>query len=258
MGYWEDREASAQAKLTSRNVKRVEAQLNRYYLQTMESTIGQFESTYNHLLSSIGDGRQPTPADLYKLDVYWQMTTQVREELDKLGNKQHRLLYNNFIKQYTDVYTSIAIKDTKFFNQIDTSVVEQMINRIWCADGKTWSSRVWDNVSKLQQELNDGLIECVVTGKKPSQLKKTLQDRFNVDYRRADTIVRTEMSHIQTTAAQQRYIDAGITEVMVWADEDERRCDECGELHEKVFPIHGTMPVPVHPNCRCSILPVIN
>lgn len=257
MSYWADRQARSQAKLTERNIKSVEAQLNRYYLQTMESTIGQFEKTYLHLISSVGDGRNPTPADLYKLDTYWKMTAQLQTELDRLGNRQARLLSSKFMAQYEDIYTSIALKDGLFFNTIDTNVAKQMINSIWCADGKSWSQRIWGNLTKLQQTLNDGLIECLVAGKKPTELKNILQERFNVSYNNADMIVRTEMAHIQTTAAQQRYIDAGITEVEVWADKDERRCDKCGELHQKRFPIHGTMPVPAHPNCRCCIVPVI-
>lgn len=67
-----------------------------------------------------------------------------------------------------------------------------------------------------------------------------------------------KMAHIQTQAAQQRYIDYGITEVEVLADEDERRCEVCGKLHGKRFKITETMPVPAHPRCRCCIVPVIN
>ncbi|MBQ9913543.1 MAG: minor capsid protein [Clostridia bacterium] len=133
-----------------------------------------------------------------------------------------------------------------------------MINNIWCADGKSWSDRVWTNIDKLQQTLNDNLIDCVVTGKKSTELKNILQNDFDVSYHRADSIVRTEMAHIQTQAAQQRYKDAGIEEVEVWADYDERRCDICGELHETRHNINGVMPVPAHPNCRCVVIPVVN
>lgn len=109
----------------------------------------------------------------------------------------------------------------------------------------------------MKQTLNDELIKCVISGKKTSELTKLLQERFGVSYNRAATVVRTETAHIQTQAAQQRYKNYGITEVEVFADEDERRCDVCGKLHQKKFPIGGTMPVPAHPNCRCCIIPVI-
>ena len=90
-----------------------------------------------------------------------------------------------------------------------------------------------------------------------SDLKRALQDRFGVSYSTADRIARTEISHIQNTAAKQRYEDYGIREFQVWADKDERRCDVCGKLHKKKFNVNEAPPVPVHPNCRCSIIPVV-
>ena len=255
--YWQERQAAAQAKLTAKNVAETQKQIKRYYKRTMENVIGQFEATYNKVLLSIEDGKEPTPADLYKLDTYWKMQAQIKDELTKLGDKQAKLLSENFVNEWYEIYEAIAYKDDLFFAEIDKSAVEQMINQIWCADGKSWSSRIWKNTELLQQELNDNLIDCLLTGKKTTELKNLLQERFSVSYSRADSIVRTEMAHIQTQAAQKRYEDAGITEVEVWADKDERRCDVCGKLHQKRYPIGAKMPIPAHPRCRCTIIPVI-
>ena len=132
-----------------------------------------------------------------------------------------------------------------------------MVNSIWVADGKSWSQRIWGNNNELLDTLNEGLLHCLVTGKKTTELKRELQDRFNVSYHRADTLVRTEMAHIQTQAAKQRYADYGIDRVQVWADKDERQCEHCGTLHQKIYYAHETIPVPAHPNCRCAIIPYI-
>lgn len=257
MSYWAERQGKAQEKLTSKSIKETEEQLTKYYLRSMKKIVGQFEQTYNKLLLSIAEGRDPTPADLYKLDKYWEMQGMLKAELQKLGDKQHELLSKQFVKQYQSVYETLAINDGLFFREIDRAAAQQMINQIWCADGKSWSSRIWKNTDKLQQALNDELITCVLTGKKPSELKQLLQNQFNVSFNRADSIVRTEMAHIQTQAARQRYLDMGVSEVEVWADEDERRCDVCGDLHQKRFGIYEPMPIPAHPRCRCCIIPVV-
>lgn len=257
MGYWEERQALTQAKLTEKNIAETETQLKRYYKRAMEKIIGQFELTYNKIYLSIDEGRQPTPADLYKLNTYWEMQGQLRDELQRLGDKQAKLFSKKFMDEWQQIYEAIALKDDLFFSEVSREAAEQMINSIWCADGKSWSSRIWRNTDLLQQELNDNLIDCVLTGKKPTELKQLLQYRFNVSYNRADSIVRTEMAHIQTEAAKQRYLDAGLKEVEVWADYDERRCKVCGNLHKKRFPIGGTMPIPAHPRCRCCIIPVV-
>lgn len=257
MSYWKERQAKAQERLTSKKVRETEAQLVKYYRSAMQKVIGQFEQTYNKLLLSIEEGKEPTPADLYKLDTYWQMQGQLKAELQKLGDKQAALFNKKFVEEYKQIYEAIALKDDLFFREISTETAQQMINQIWCADGKSWSSRIWKNTELLQEALNENLIDCVLTGKKVTQLKKLLQDQFGVSYSRADSVVRTEMAHIQTQAAQQRYLDYGIKEVQVWADKDERRCEICGELHEKRFPIGGAMPIPAHPRCRCCIIPVV-
>ena len=255
--YWQDRMSKAQDNLTKKSVEQTEKQIKKYYQKTMEDVITSFEKTYNHILLSVKAGREPTPADLYKLDTYWKMQAQLKNELQKLGDKQVAELSKRFITQYEDIYKSIALEGESFFYTIDKKQVAEMINQVWAADGVSWSQRVWNNTSKLQQELNDGLISCLVAGKKTSELKKVLQERFNVSYSRADSLVRTEMAHIQTQAAQKRYLDAGITEIQVWASPDERRCEICGKLHKMKYPAGGKMPIPAHPRCRCTILPVV-
>ena len=256
--YWADRIAKAQSLLTEKNIKQIEKQLKKYYGKTMKSVIEDFESTYNKLLSTVEEGKQPTPADLYKLDKYWQMQSQLRTQLQKLGDKQIHTMSKTFELEFFDIYYSIDIEGAEAFSTIDTAVVQQIINQIWVADGKSWSQRIWENTDRLQQALNDNLIECLVAGKKTSDLKKLLQDNFNVSYYRADSLVRTETAHIQTQAAQKRYTAYGVQEVEILADKDERRCDVCGKLHGKRYPVGSVMPIPAHPNCRCAIIPVVD
>lgn len=257
MSYWADRMADAQTRLTNKSIKQTEKQLKKYYAATMEKTIADFEATYNKILAAVEEGREPTPADLYKLDKYWQGQAQLKAELRKLGDKQISLLSQQFELNWFEIYYSIAIPGSDAFNTIDNSLVQQMINSIWVADGKSWSQRIWENTERLAAELNEGLIHCVATGKKTTELKNILQERFGVSYSRADALVRTEMAHIQTEAAKKRYEDAGVLEVEVWAPKDERQCEICGELHTKKFPANGPMPIPAHPRCRCCVLPVI-
>ena len=255
--YWADRQKAAQDALTDKSIKDVEKQMVKYYERTMKSVITEFEATYLHILNAAADGREPTPADLYKLDRYWEMQGRLRDELQVLGDKQIHLLSNKFEKHFFSIYDSISIKSAKAFSTISTEAAKQLINTIWVADGKTWSQRVWDNIKLLTETLNEELVSCVVSGKPTRELKEKLMERFGVSYSQANAIARTEMAHIQTQAARQRYQDYGIKEVMVWADKDERRCKECGKLHTKKYPVGAVMPVPVHPNCRCCIVPVL-
>lgn len=257
MNYWGERLANSQKRLTSKNIAAINRQMRKYYGSSMERVIRDFERTYDKLLLSVEEGKQPTPADLYKLDKYWQMQAQLRHELQRLGDRQIATLSKIFETNFFEIYYSINIEGAEAFTTIDRTAAVHMINQIWCADGKSWSQRIWDNTSKLQQALNDNLIECVVTGKKTTQLKNMLQEQFGVSYSRADALVRTEMAHIQTQAAKQRYTDYGIQEVEIWVDEDERTCPVCSKLEGKKYPVGAEVPLPAHPRCRCSVIPVV-
>lgn len=257
MAYWQDRMAKSQTKLTDKTQKQIDAQMRKYYGKTMKTVIADFEATYEKLLKAVGEGKEPTPADLYKLDKYWKMQAQMRQELQKLGDKQIVLLSKAFEENFFNIYYSIGIDGLEAYTSIDSEMVQQLINHVWVADGKSWSQRIWENTDLLLSTLNDELVTCVVAGKKTTDLKNMLQERFSVSYSRADTLVRTELAHIQTQAAQKRYEDYGIQEMEVWADEDERRCDVCGQLHQKRYPIGAEPPVPAHPKCRCCIVPVV-
>ena len=255
--YWGKRQAKTQEKLTNKSIKETEEQLIKYYNRTMKRVIADFEATYDKLQNAVEDGKQPTPADLHKLSKFYEMQGQIKNELQRLGDKQNALLSKQFEQQYLRIYEGMALKSGATFNTANKKMAQQMINTIWCADGKSWSSRIWKNTEELQQALNDGLIECVVTGKKTSDLKAALIERFNVSYNRADALVRTEMAHIQTQAAQQRYKDYGIKEVEVFVDEDERTCPVCAKHEGERYGINERMPVPFHPRCRCCMIPVI-
>lgn len=256
MSYWKDRQAEAMQNLTQKSREEIERELLKYYKRSSDRVVSSFIQTYNRLMETVERGINPTPADLYKLSAYWEMQAQLSEELRKMGVNQINLLERIFTDSYIEIYNSITA-DTGAFSNIERNTAVQMINQIWAADGLNWSERVWKNTDKLQQALNDELMHCVITGRKSDYVKERLVHEFGVSFNRADTLVKTELAHIQTQAARQRYEDMGVKRVQVWADYDERRCDVCGKLHEKYYSIYEAMPIPAHPRCRCSIIPVI-
>lgn len=256
--YWAARIAKAQDKITQKNRRQIERQIRKYYKTAAQQVITDFEDTYIKILNTMEKGQQPTPADLYKLDKYWHMQGQMRQQLQKLGEKQISKLTTIFELNFFEVYHSISLQGLNTYSTIDEAGIQQLLNQVWCADGKLWSQRVWENTKQLAATLNEELVNCIVSGKSPSYLKGLLQERFSVSFNNADMLVRTELAHIQTQAAQQRYKDYGIEQVEVLADKDERQCEVCGKLHGKRYPVNAQMPVPAHPRCRCTMIPVID
>jgi SPP1 gp7 family putative phage head morphogenesis protein len=258
MAYWQDRLQAAQNALAAKRREEIEKRMKEYYVKLSKQVINEYESLYDKVLLQKANGEAISPATLYKMDKYWSLKTQIRKKLNKFGAYQTELLSKVFSVFYQDSYTSLNIDGLTAFKTLDNNAVRQVLESIWTNDGKNWSQRIWDNLALLQESLEEGLVECVAVGKKTSDLKALLQDRFSVSYTRADTLVRTELAHIQTEAAKQRYNDYGIEQVEIWADPDERTCEICGKLHKKKYPVGAHVPIPAHPRCRCCIVPVVN
>ena len=269
--YWKKRMLDAQKKWTDKDIDVINKQLLHYFRVASSSIIKEFEAVYDKVLAQAEEGKPITPADLYKLDRYYQMNAQLEKVLQNLGDKTSELLEKKFEQEYKHIYSDLATDEDgktikasisdKAFSTVDKEVAKQVANQIWCADGKNWSQRIWKNLNNLQQTLNDGLIECVVTGKKTSELKKRLMERFNVTYNQAENLVRTEMAHIETQAALDRYKASGTQKVRIIVDPDERTCDVCAKWDDKIVDISeahtGKNCPPFHPRCRCAIAAVV-
>ena len=269
--YWKKRMLDAQKKWTDKDIDVINKQLLHYFRVASSSIIKEFEAVYDKVLANAEEGKPITPADLYKLDRYYQMNAQLEKVLQNLGDKTSELLEKKFEQEYKHIYSDLATDEDgktikasisdKAFSTVDKEVAKQVANQIWCADGKNWSQRIWKNLNNLQQTLNDGLIECVVTGKKTSELKKRLMERFNVTYNQAENLVRTEMAHIETQAALDRYKASGTQKVRIIVDPDERTCDVCAKWDDKIVDISeahtGKNCPPFHPRCRCAIAAVV-
>ena len=269
--YWKNRLFEAQKKWTDKDIDVINKILRHYYKIARENIVEDFEAVYDKVLAQAEEGKPITPADLYKLDKYYKMQAQLQDTLQKLGDRTCEVLAKKFGQEYKHIYSELAVDEEgkaikastsdKKFSTIDEQGAKHIASQVWAADGKSWSERVWKNIGDLQRTLNEGLVDCVITGKKTTELKKKLMERFDVSYSRAETLVRTEMAHVETQAALDRYKSSGTEKVRIIVDPDERTCKECSKWDDKIInitDIHtGTNCPPFHPNCRCAIAPVV-
>ena len=269
--YWKNRLFEAQKKWTDKDIDVINKMLRHYYKIARENIVEDFEAVYDKVLAQAEEGKPITPADLYKLDKYYKMQAQLQDTLQKLGDRTCEVLAKKFGQEYKHIYSELAVDEEgkaikastsdKKFSTIDEQGAKHIASQVWAADGKSWSERVWKNIGDLQRTLNEGLVDCVITGKKTTELKKKLMERFDVSYSRAETLVRTEMAHVETQAALDRYKSSGVEKVRIVVDPDEKTCKECSKWDDKIInitDIHtGTNCPPFHPNCRCAIAPVV-
>jgi len=205
-------------------------------------------------------------------------------------NKNPKFLARTVSSGKAEKIISMAANPTNMHEPIFGINAKEVVDRIWCADGRTWSDRVWNNMEKLQASLEKGISDVVVRGQGADEVVTTIMqeqtgltiedantEAFEKAFSRTRALVSTELAHVYNQAAIQRYIDAGCVgyEVLVAPENTAKAiaynathkdkkfypCEDCESLKGKVFLFNdmeeGVNCPPIHPNCRCTIVPVV-
>lgn len=116
----------------------------------------------------------------------------------------------------------------------------------------------------MASRLSDILAQGIAEGVGPMVIARRIADQIDsIGINRARRIARTEVIRAHAEATLNTYEEAGIEGVTVQveftATMDNRVCPKCAELNGKIFTIKESRGViPVHPNCRCAWLPVVD
>lgn len=133
---------------------------------------------------------------------------------------------------------------------------------------------------KTKDDLKAAIRQAEADGWSVTKLTDELQATYSGwSSDRAEMIARSETIRASNAGANEAYKQAGITKKQWYTARDERVCPFCGAMHEKIVGVEGnfadmgsTLRVgdqamdmsyeavgapPLHPNCRCTILPVV-
>lgn len=259
MSYWQERELKQRELQYDMTLAQYEAELKLKYQQSLKAVSRDIEKLYDELLVSSADGTL-LASDLYKYNRYFSLMKSLNKQLKALGGDEINITKQKLLDMYA-ITSSAVGKSIGFSGEFNQKTAREVINSIWCADGKHWSNRIWQNKAQLQVALEKGLIDCVSRGVSKDELVKTLIEQFNVGYRKADRIARTELSYVQNKAAMNKYEEAGLDEYEILSAHDERTCPVCSKLNGKRFKLSeaeaGVNYPPLHANCRCAVLGVL-
>lgn len=252
MTYWEERESE---RALNEMLKTADKELSKEYLRSARKIRSELVQLYNELSTPTGE---ILVSDLYKYNRYYELLNNLNGTLRQLGMEEQSL----FSKVFEDYYRKnceIIGKEINWLMPIDEEAVKQALNSIWCQDGKHWSSRIWANKAELEERIRQGMIDCIASGSGKDELIRRLMEDFNVGFRQAERIARTELAYIQNKSTLDKYEQAGIEKYKILANQAD---DEvCGGLNGKEFYLHeakvGENFPPIHPNCRCAILAVL-
>lgn len=259
--YWIDRITSQSNVLYDKTLLATDAQLAKYYQSALRNIQIDMERLFDQLMEEGLDTDRTI--DLYKYNRFYTMRARLAELLKKLGFSEQEILDKKFRQMYDGVQDILTKSAPTSISSsfVMPNKVDEVLQSVWCADGKHWSERVWGNMAKLQNRIEQGLVDSVVIGRSKREMIEELVKEFGVGFREADRLARTELCFVQNQSAADRYEAAGIQEYQILATLDSRTSSICEELNGKVYQftdmVVGENCPPLHPNCRSTIIPVI-
>ena len=188
---------------------------------------------------------------------------QAAVQLELLGKSQDVKTYKLLQGIYQDTYyRSLYSATSKIgingrFDRFSTDAIEQICKTPW--SGKSFSERIWGNNDKLIKEVRNILSQGTIQGSSVDKMSRQLAERMDVDYHRAECLIRTESAYIQGQATAESYAQMGVTHYQYLATLDARTSQVCRRLDNQVFELaHKALGVnypPMHPRCRSTTIP---
>ncbi|ABX43326.1 polymorphic toxin type 50 domain-containing protein [Lachnoclostridium phytofermentans] len=150
----------------------------------------------------------------------------------------------------------------KDLHALDDNLVSSFLRKPWAADGKDFSSRIWQDKEKLIRELHTELTQQLIRGSDPGKTIAALAKKMDVSKSKAGNLVMTETAAIHSMAQKECYKNLEIEEFQNVATLDLRTSDICIGMDGTHFPIseykvNVTAP-PFHCNCRTCTCPYFN
>ena len=248
--YWEKRLASETWK-TYNSLEEKNRELLEFYIDASESV----KDELYRLAEKYSKDGVLSLSDMHKQNRLTELNGKFEKIIEDLGHSTEAFAKKNmqdgFKKVYADTAAGMGDLD---FSMPNKKLMEKLMETPWRGDN--FSGRLWKNQKKLAVSLNDILLTGLQQGKTAVEIAIMLHNRMGQGFNECHRLVRTETMHYLNDATLQRYKDADVKYVQILAAKDERTCDICGGYHEKVYPIEECVHVPLHANCRCTIIPV--
>lgn len=250
--YWEERIANETWTVYNTLEEKNRALMDMY----QEATLDIQNELYS-IAQKVNGGQSLSLSDMHKYNRLKSLQNNIENRIEQLGKDTEKFGKDNMKEGFKEVYSNIRkeLGETSF-SMPNEKVMLKMMNNPW--QGSNFSKRLWKNTGVLASNLNEILTIGLTQGKTVTEMAIQLGNRMNQSFNTAHKLIRTETMHYLNESAYKAYKDGGCEEVQLWAAEDERTCEVCGKRHGKKYKIDKRPVLPFHPNCRCTLIPVID
>lgn len=228
------------------------AKLENAYARELDALFAEFKRSAARLL-----GRRELSDDWDEVDA-----PDLLDKFDRMIEVTITVPGKGVVRRFTTrAYANGGMRSSQFLNTLGIRAVFSILPAdryaldVLVTRDLSGLKGITDEMSKqIMSEITDGMLR----GDSMDKVAKAIDDRIDsIGRSRAEVLARTETMKAFNEGSLTQYDKHGITEVEWLAAPGDRTCDECMSLDGQRFPIDSKPDCPLHPNCRCIILPVI-
>lgn len=197
----------------------------------------------NKFYESIEAGHVPTRGELLRNEQYRQTILAIQSKLSSEGQQNLTVIKGSMEQIVKTVNISVLTK----------GMINATVNTEY--KGENYSSRVWNNTRTLATRLESTIEDCIIAGRNIQEATTKIEHEFSVARYQAERLLRTETARVYTRATEDSFASAGIDEVKILVERG--ACEECAKLKGKTWKRGEQPTLPIHPNCRCALAPVV-
>ncbi|MEB9869088.1 minor capsid protein [Bacillus paranthracis] len=228
------------------------------YLHVLDK---RYQDILGSLLADLSRVLNRSDPDAFKQARLQELIYQTQARITSLGGEVADELKDKLQKISSEsklahdaIMEKIAPKDLKTFVGLPVGAID--IATMFAYKDYAFETSINKAILKTGEKLNDIIVEGISKGWGITQYTKEIQEAMDSQAYYAKRIARTETSRVYNEAASQSYRDYGVTKVEWLATLEKRTCARCAALHGKKFKMNDVPPIPLHPHCRCTTVPV--
>jgi SPP1 gp7 family putative phage head morphogenesis protein len=151
--------------------------------------------------------------------------------------------------------------------QVIAEITEDQLGQVSSRAVDYAAERSAELITDIEESSRDMVRSTVARGVEEGWTNERIADELEGNYafgsKRAETIARTETAYADIQGNLEGYRASGVVSGKEWIVAQDEMCEDCEGLNgivvglDEQFPDDGGDGPPLHPNCRCDILPVL-
>ena len=246
--------SEARRMLTKRELEELKWDVNEYIRYGEENALN---GTWVKQLENASARYHISRLEAIQLQMQQNIEVLFGNQLDSLDSAMRDIYRSGYYQTAFEIQKGVGIGWD--FTTLDEKQISKVINKPWAADGKNFSSRVWDNRQKLVNELNTELTRNIILGQDPQKAIDAIAKKMNTSKNVAGRLVMTEEAYFSSEAQKDCFAELDVEQYEIVATLDSITSEICREMDGKHFPMSqwevGTTAPPFHPWCRTTTVP---